>query len=185
MATAPLQEVTAVVLVILGALVQLFFLPSILPPMGVATGDMLEVGGVIIFVSGVAAATGSMLAPRLGDLFPRRWLLTGLLSACAACAAGLGIASSVAVFGALRCLQVLFIAPVFPIAVGGIAHRAGGQAIGAINAALIGAGFLGPVLATTVLAVAPPAVLYLLLAAVALASVPVATWRRPAPGDSR
>jgi MFS family permease len=189
MATAPLPEITAVVLLILGASVQLFFLPSILPqilpPMGVAPADMLEVGGVLIFVSGVAAASGSLLAPRLSDVFPRRWLLAGLLSASGLCAAGLGIASSVAVFGALRFLQVLFIAPVFPIAVSGIAHRAGGQAIGAINAARIGAGFIGPVLATTVLAVAPPAVLYLLLAVVALASVPVATWRLRIPGDLR
>jgi MFS family permease len=189
MATAPLPEITAVVLLILGASVQLFFLPSILPqilpPMGVAPADMLEVGGVLIFVSGVAAASGSLLAPRLSDVFPRRWLLAGLLSASGLCAAGLGIASSVAVFGALRFLQVSFIAPVFPIAVSGIAHRAGGQAIGAINAARIGAGFIGPVLATTVLAVAPPAVLYLLLAVVALASVPVATWRLRIPGDLR
>ena len=110
---------------------------------------------------------------------------SGLLGASALCVAGLGIASSVAVFGALRFLQVFFIAPVFPIAVAGIAHRAGGQAIGAINAARIGAAFIGPVLATTVLGVAPPAVLYLVLAAVALASVPVAAWRRPVPGDFR
>lgn len=189
MGPAPFPEVTAVVLLILGASIQIFFLPSILPqilpPMGVAAGEMLEIGGVIIFVSGAAAASGSLLAPRLSDVFPRRWLLAGLLGASAVCVAGLGIASSVAVFGALRFLQVFFIAPVFPIAVAGIAHRAGGQAIGAINAARIGAAFIGPVLATTVLAVAPPAVLYLVLAAVALASVPVATWRRPAPGDLR
>jgi hypothetical protein len=69
--------------------------------------------------------------------------------------------------------------------VAGIAHRTGGQAIGAINAARIGAAFIGPVLATTVLAVGPPAVLYLLLTAVALASVPVATWRGRAPAGGR
>jgi MFS family permease len=189
MATASLHEVTAVVLLILAASIQIFFLPSILPqilpPMGVAAGEMLEIGGVLIFVSGVAAASGSLLAPRLGDVFPRRWLLATLLTASGVCAAGLALASSVAVFGALRFLQVLFIAPVFPISVAGIAHRAGGQAIGAINAARIGTAFIGPVLATTVLAVAPPAVLYLVLTAVALASVPMATWRGPAPADRR
>jgi hypothetical protein len=74
----------------------------------------------------------------------------------------------------------LFIAPVFPIAVAGVAHRAGGQAIGVINSARIGAAFIGPVLATTVLAVAPPWMLYVVLAALGLAAVPVAMWRRPA-----
>jgi len=78
----------------------------------------------------------------------------------------------------------MFVAPVFPIAVAGIAHRAGGQAIGAINSARIGAAFIGPVLATTVLALAPPWVLYLVLAGLGLAAVPVAMWRRPAsPGS--
>ena len=181
MGTASFREVTAVVLLILGASIQIFFLPSILPqilpPMGVAAADMLEIGGVLIFVSGVAAAGGSLLAPRLAEVFPRRWLLGGLLTASGVCAAGLALASSVAVFGVLRFLQVMFIAPVFPISVAGIAHRAGGQAIGAINAARIGAAFMGPVLATTVLAVGPPAILYLLLTVVALVSVPVATWR--------
>ena len=189
MGTASLHEVTAVVLLILGASIQLFFLPSILPqilpPMGVAAADMLEIGGVLIFVSGVAAAGGSLVAPRLAEVFPRRWLLAGLPTASGVCASGLAIASSVAVFGALRFLQVMFIAPVFPISVAGIAHRAGGQAVGAINAARIGAAFIGPVLATTVLAVGPPAVLYLLLTAVALASVPVATWRGRAPTGGR
>jgi MFS transporter, DHA1 family, multidrug resistance protein len=189
MGTASLHEVTAVVVLILGASIQIFFLPSILPqilpPMGVAAGDMLEIGGVLIFVSGVAAAGGSLLAPRLAEVFPRRWLLASLLTASGVCAAGLALASSVAVFGALRFLQVMFIAPVFPIAVASIAHRAGGQAIGAINAARIGAAFIGPVLATTVLAVGPPAVLYLVLTAVALASVPVATWRGRAPMGGR
>jgi hypothetical protein len=45
--------------------------------------------------------------------------------------------------------------------------------------------FIGPVLATTVLALAPPRVLYLVLAGLGPAAVPVAMWRRPAsPGAS-
>ena len=98
------------------------------------------------------------------------------------CVAALSLATSVALYGALRFLQVLFIAPVFPISVASIAHRAGGQAIGAINSARIGAAFVGPVLATSVLALTPAGGLYLLLAAVGLLSVPVAMARhRPSP----
>jgi MFS family permease len=181
--TVSLREATAVILLILGASVHVFFLasilPQILPPMGVAPADMLEVGGVIIFVSGAAAALGSLMAPRLSELFPRRRLLAALLIGSSACVAGLGATTSITLFGAFRFFQVLFIAPVFPIAVAGIAQRAGGQVIGAINAARIGAAFVGPVLATTVLALGPAWILYLVLAAMGLASVPVAMWRRP------
>jgi MFS family permease len=178
------REATAVILVILGASVHVFFLtsilPEILPSLGVDRADMLEVGGVLIFVSGVAAALASLAAPRPSEIFPRRRLLAALLVGSSLCVAALGAATSVSLYGALRFVQVLFIAPVFPIAVAGIAHRAGGQAIGAINSARIGAAFIGPVLATTVLALAPPWALYLVLAAVGLAAVPVAMWRRPA-----
>lgn len=177
------REVTAVILLILGASVHVFFLasilPQILPPMGIAPGDMLEIGGLIIFASGAAAALGSLLASRLSEIFPRRRLLAALLIGSSVCMVALGAATSVTLYGALRFLQVLFIAPVFPIAVAGIAHRAGGQAIGAINSARIGAAFVGPVLATTVLGLGPPWVLYLVLAGLGLASVPVALWRRP------
>lgn len=182
--TLSLREVTAVILLILGASVHVFFLasilPEILPQMGIARADMLEVGGLLIFVSGVGAALASFLAPRLSEVFPRRQLLAALLIGSSVCTAALGATTSVTLYGALRFLQVLFIAPVFPIAVAGIAHRAGGQAIGAINSARIGAAFIGPVLATTVLALAPPWVLYLVLAALGLVAVPVAMSRTPA-----
>ena len=55
-------------------------------------------------------------------------------------------------FGVVRFLQVLCIAPVFPIVVGRVAHAVGGRAIGVINSARIGAAFLGPVIATSLLA---------------------------------
>ncbi len=42
-----------------------------------------------------------------------------------------------------------------------------------MNSSRIGAAFLGPVIATTVLAVAPPAAVYLTLAACGLAVLPV------------
>lgn len=76
-------------------------------------------------------------------------------------------------FSALRFLQVLCIAPVFPLSVAAIAQRASGEAIGFVNSSRIGAAFLGPVIATTLLAWMPPAGVYLLLAALGLALVPL------------
>jgi hypothetical protein len=68
------------------------------------------------------------------------------------------------------------VAPVFPIVVARIAHRAGGEAIGFINSARIAAAFVGPVAATSLLAWAPAPLLYACLGVVGVACVPVA-WR--------
>ena len=77
----------------------------------------------------------------------------------------------------LRFLQVLCIAPVFPIVVGRVAHSAGGRAIGVINSARIGAAFLGPVIATSLLAWTSPSAVYAVIALMGLVCVPLAGRR--------
>lgn len=174
---ASLRELATVSLVVLAGSTQVFFLtsilPQILPPLGVPVDSTLEVGGFLIFATGVAASLGAMSAPRLADLIGDRravlWFLLGSSLFVAALAAARGVWT----FGALRFLQVLCIAPVFPLSVAAIAQRASGEAIGFVNSARIGAAFLGPVLATTLLASMPPAAVYLVLAALGLAVVPL------------
>lgn len=178
-----LREVAAVALIIFGGNLQIFFLPAILPQvlpdLGVDPARTLEAGGVLIFVSGVAAALGALVAPRLGDVGPERLLLSILLAGSSVLVAALAATASVWPYGALRFLQVLAIAPVFPLVVARVAQHAGGQAIGVINSARIGAGFIGPVLATTVLAWTSPELLYVLLGVVGLACVPLVRVRVP------
>jgi MFS family permease len=87
--------------------------------------------------------------------------------------AALAVASNLWSFGILRFLQVLCIAPVFPLSVAAIAQRASGTAIGIVNSSRIAAGFLGPVIATTLLAWMPPGALYLVLAGMGLMVVPL------------
>jgi MFS family permease len=180
---ASARTVAAVALIILGGNLQIFFLPAVLPQvlpdLGVDPGRTLEVGGVLIFVSGVAAALGALVAPRLGEIVPERMLLSILLAGSSLLVAMMAAAASVWPYGVLRFFQVLAIAPVFPLVVARVAQHAGGQAIGVINSARIGAGFLGPVLATTVLAWTSPALLYMLLGAVGLASAPLVRVRVP------
>jgi MFS family permease len=77
-------------------------------------------------------------------------------------------------FGVLRFLQVACIAPVFPIVVGRIAQSAGGRAIGVINSARIGAAFLGPVIATSLLAWTSMPAVYVTLALMGIVCVPLA-----------
>jgi MFS family permease len=183
-AGVPVRDVAIVAVIILGGSTQIFFLtailPQILPPLGVESGRTLEVGGVLIFASGVAAALGALLAPRLGELVPERRLLTALLLLSSAFVGALALAGSVWLYGALRFLQVLFIAPVFPLIFARVAQRAGGQAIGFINSARIAAAFVGPVFATSMIAWGAPGALYLLLALVGVACVPLVGRREAA-----
>lgn len=172
-----LRELVTVSLVVLAGSTQVFFLtsilPQILPPLGVPIESTLEIGGFLILATGVAASLGSMAAPRLAELLGDRravlWFLLGSSLLLASLAAAGGVWS----FGVLRFLQVLCIAPVFPLSVAAIAQRASGGAIGFVNSARIGAAFMGPVLATTLLSSMPPAAVYLALAALGVAVVPL------------
>ena len=177
----PWGSVMAVSLLVLAGSTQVFFLtsilPQVLPPLGVPNDRTLEVGGMLIFASGVAAALGSLAVPRLAEWLPERTLITGLLVVSSAAVAALALAGSVWSYGTLRFVQVLVIAPLFPIVVSRVAQSARGAAIGVINSARIGAAFVGPVMATTLLALAPPFALYLVLAALGLACLPLARRR--------
>ena len=184
------REVMVACLLVLTASSQIFFLPAmlpqILPRMGVAADDTLEVGGLVIFASGLAAALGSMAAPRLAEQIDERRAVAGLLGASSALMVALSAASGPVAFAVVRFLQVLCIAPIFPLSVARIAQRASGGTIGLVNSSRIGAAFLGPVFATTLLSWASPVAVYVALALPGLALVPfVGERRRPrgAPGD--
>ncbi len=172
-----LRELITVALVVLAGSTQVFFLtsilPQILPPLGVPSESTLEVGGMLIFVTGIAASLGAMAAPRLADLLGDRGAVLWFLLGSSCCLALLGAMGHVWSFGVVRFLQVLCIAPVFPLAVAAIAARASGEAIGFVNSSRIGAAFLGPVLATTLLSWMRPALVYLVLALLGLAVVPL------------
>jgi MFS transporter, DHA1 family, multidrug resistance protein len=183
------RETAIVSLLVLGASTQIFFLTSILPQvmaeLGVPPERTLELGGMIIFASGAAAALGSMAAPRLAEVLPERRLVAGLLLVSSLTVGALAVAHGVWGYGVLRFLQVLCIAPVFPIVVARIAHTAGGEAIGIINAARIGASFVGPVLATSLLASSTSTILYLALALIGAACIPLSALRAHVPAVAR
>ena len=172
-----IPEVATVCLLVLVASTQIFFLtailPQVLPPLGVEPADTLEMGGLVIFVTGLAAAVGSVIAPRLGELVGDRRAIVWFLGASSLLLAAQAVAPELWSFGVLRFLQVLCIAPIFPLSVAAIAQRSSGTAIGFVNSSRIGAAFLGPVVATTLLTVAPVWAVYVTLGLVGLAVVPV------------
>jgi DHA1 family multidrug resistance protein-like MFS transporter len=145
-------------------------MPSVLPGLGVSLDDVVEAGGLLIFVAGVAAAVGGLAAPMLAEQISERRLLMGLLVVSSATLVALGITRSFGVFAMLRGIQCLAIAPFFPLVVAQVARRADAHAIGVINAARVGSGFVGPLVATTVLATGSPALLYLTLGGAGIAT---------------
>jgi MFS family permease len=153
--------------------------------LGITADRTLEVGGFIVFASGAAAAIGSLAAPRLAELLPERRLMAGLLVGSSVAVGALAVAPGVWTYGMLRFLQVLCIAPVFPIVVSRIAQTHGGEAIGVINAARIGASFIGPVIATSLLAAGSPVLLYAVLALAGLACLPLSAMRAHVPAVPR
>lgn len=175
--TASVREVGTVCLLVLAGSIQIFFLtamlPQILPRLGVAPAMTLEVGGLILFATGAAAAVGSFIAPRLGEIVGDRRTIVWFLVASSIMLATLAAARDAWSFGVLRFLQVLCIAPVFPLSVAAIAQRASGTTIGIVNSSRIGAAFVGPVIATTLLAWIPPGGVYLVLAGIGLLVVPL------------
>ncbi len=183
------RETAIVSLLVLGGSTQVFFLTAILPQvmtdLGVAADRTLEIGGVIVFASGAAAALGSLVAPRLAEWWPERRLVAWLLVGSSVSVAALALAPGVGSYGVLRLVQVFCIAPVFPIVVARIAQTHGGEAIGVINAARIGASFVGPVVATSLLAAGSPALLYAVLALAGLACLPLSAMRAHVPVVSR
>jgi MFS family permease len=113
-------------------------------------------------------------------LAPERRLLATFLVGSSVLMAVLGAAHSVWPYTVLRFFQVLCIAPVFPMVVARIAQHAGGDIIGLVNSSRIAAAFLGPVLATTVLAWSSSAVVYLAMAVLGVACLPLVTLSSPA-----
>jgi MFS family permease len=88
--------------------------PSPGPPApGRGSRHDLEVGGLLLFVTGAAAAVGSFIAPRLGEIVGDRRTIVWFLVASSVGLAGLAAAPGVLSFGVLRFLQVLCIAPSF------------------------------------------------------------------------
>jgi MFS family permease len=145
-------------------------LPSVLPGLGVGLDDLVEAGGLLIFVAGLAAAVGGLAAPVLAEQVSERRLLMGLLVASSVSLILLGSTRSFWAFAILRGIQCLAIAPFFSLVVAQVARRADAHAIGVVNAARVGSGFVGALVATTLLATGSPALLYLTLGAAGIAA---------------
>jgi MFS family permease len=181
---ARVSDLVLPVLLVLAVSNQLFFLtavlPEVLPGLGVAPDRVVEVGGLLVFISAVAAGLGALATPRLAARVPEGTLVAVLLVSSGLLMAAMALPRSAWGYSVVRFLQVLCAAPIFPLVVAHTAQQGSGGAIGVINSARIGGSFIGPVLATTILSVSSPAVLYVTLGLACLVCVPLALrpWSR-------
>jgi MFS family permease len=179
------REMVTPVALVLAVSNQLFFLPAVLPQvlpaLGVPGDRVVEAGGVVVFVSAVAAGVGAVATPRLAALWPESRLMVVLLIASGALMAAMALPQTAWSYAGVRFLQVLCAAPIFPLVVARVAQQGSGGAIGLINSARIGGSFLGPVVATSILSVSSPATLYVVLGLFSVACLPIALRRERPP----
>jgi MFS transporter, DHA1 family, multidrug resistance protein len=176
--TAAWPEVVGISVLCLAGTAQIAFLPAILPDLladfGVEAGRRLPAAGLVVFASGAAAAVGSFTAPRLADALGARSALRAMVYGSGVGLALMAAAPTVWVFGAVRAAQVFCIAPVFPLLLAQVAGRVRGQTLGLVNSSRIAASFIGPLVATSILAYGAPAAVYALLAVAPLPCLPFA-----------
>src|SRR5215831_10050449 len=110
------REMSLASVLVMAASIQVFFLiailPQVLPPLGIAAESTLEVGGLVLFASGIATALGSVATPRLADLVGERRAVLWALTAASLAMAALALAGNVWTFSVVRVVQMLCIAPI-------------------------------------------------------------------------
>lgn len=158
---------------------------QVLAGFGVEEGRRLEIGGLVVFASGAAAAVGSFVAPRVADLLGHRAAVRAMVAGSGAGLVLLGLAPTVWWFGVVRVVQVLCIAPLFPLLSAPLARRVQGQVLGLVNSSRIAASFVGPIAATTLLGYTTPLAVYLVMALAGLGCLPWALRHTGGGGAAR
>lgn len=177
------RELVADWLVSVTAMIQLVFLPSVLPQViagfGIAQERAVVTAGLVVTAYGAAAAVGAASLRWIGQLPHRRAVLAAGV-ASALLQGALALATGLAGFVVLRVLQAFLAGLVMPLLMADVAATGRGGAVGVLNSARFAGNALGPIVATTLLARADLTTLYLTISAVALASLAVFAVARAA-----
>jgi MFS family permease len=155
-------------------------LPSLLPRLAVTPEGMLDVAGLVLFLSSGSLACGMLVAPLLARRWGERRSITWCHALGCLVGMGLGLAPSVGAFTTLRSLQTLLLGPVIALVTARTAVRLAPQGLGILNSARMTANFAGPVVSTTMLAILSHEWLFFGLAAAAATCL---LWR-PVARDS-
>lgn len=154
------------------ATVQLMFLPSVFPNVfqgfHVEESVALKSAGVIVMLYTATAMAGTFLLCRLAARIPiHRLILTvGILGTVLQFL--LALSPGLTVFVAVRMLQTFLIAAVMPLVFSTFASDLDGRVIGFLNSSRFAGNALGPMIATSVLAISSLNRLYLFIGSISL-----------------
>lgn len=147
-------------------------MPHLLPALGVSPERSLEFGGWLLFASGVAISLGALAAPFLSARLGERRMIELCLAGSSPTL--IALPSTLWGFVAVWLLHVLFVAPILPAITARLAQNNEGQSIAFVQSSRVAANFLGPVIATTLLSVMSATGVFVALAVLGLASIPLA-----------
>jgi DHA1 family multidrug resistance protein-like MFS transporter len=154
------------------ATVQLMFLPSVLPNVfeafSMREDVALKLAGMVVMAYTATAMVGTFLLCRLAARIRIHRLILAVGVLATAMQALLVLCPGLVSFVAVRMLQTGMIAAVVPLVFATFASGADGRVIGFLNSSRFAGNALGPMIATSVLAVSSLSRLYLALAGMSL-----------------
>lgn len=176
------RELLAGWLVSVTAMVQLGFLPSVLPQVlavyGIEGDRAVAAAGLVVMAYGAAAAVGAA-SLRWVRRLPHRGAVLGAGAASALLQAALALAGSLPVFLAFRVMQAFLAGLIMPLVMADVAATGRGAAVGTLNTARFVGNALGPILATVLLARADLTTLHAAISAAALVTLLAFAAMRP------
>jgi len=154
------------------AMIQLTFLPSVLPKVfeafHVESKDALRLAGIVVMVYTVTALVGTYVWSRLAKTVGLYKMITFLLASGILFQSLLAFSGGVVSFTVIRMIQTGLVAAVFALSISIFAREPEGSVIGFLNSSRFAGNSLGPILATSVLAISNLTVLYFVIAAITL-----------------
>jgi MFS family permease len=154
------------------AMIQLSFLPSVLPKVfeefRVAHSVALKLAGTVVMLYTATAMIGTYVCSLLSRRYGLHRMITILFAAGIFLQVLLAFSRGVVDFTLIRMLQTGLVAATFPLIISMFAGESKGSIIGFLNSARFAGNALGPILATSILAISDLRSLYFFISAVTL-----------------
>ncbi len=154
------------------AMIQLSFLPSVLPKVfeefHVAPPVALKLAGIVVMLYTGTAMIGTYVWSLLSRRYGLYRMITFLFVLGIVFQLLLAMSRGVVDFTAIRMVQTGFVAATFPLLISMFAGESKGSIIGFVNSGRFAGNAVGPIMATSILAMSDLRSLYLFIGAVAL-----------------
>jgi MFS transporter, DHA1 family, multidrug resistance protein len=159
-------------LLVFTAVVQISFLPSVLPnvfdALNIKRTMALKLAGTVVMFYTASAMIGTYVWSRLSRRLGLRRLITCLLVLGVVSQASLALSRGIVDFTVLRMIQTGVVAALIPLVISMFVSESRGSIIGFLNAARFTGNAVGPMIATSILAVSNLPILYVSISFLAL-----------------